>query len=61
GRDVREIPPASLATIAGVTLSPAHLVAMAAAAHAASTELPADPLEPVSADTTRLSSGGGPC
>ncbi len=61
GRDVRAIPPASLATIAGVTLSPAHLVAMAAAAHAASTELPADPLEPAPADTTRLSSGGGPC
>ena len=61
GRDVRAIPPASLATIAGVTLSPAHLVAMAAAAHTASTELPADPLEPVPADTTRLSSGGGPC
>jgi hypothetical protein len=61
GRDVRTIPAASLAAIAGVTLSPAHWEAMAAAAHAASTELPADPLEPTPTDTTALSAGGGPC
>ena len=61
GRDVRTIPSTSLAPIAGVTLSPAQLGAMAAAAHEASVELPDDPLEPAPADTTRLSPGGGPC
>ena len=61
GRDVRTIPSASLPAIAGVTLAPAHWEAMTSAAHAASTGLPADPDAPVPADTTRLSSGGGPC
>jgi hypothetical protein len=61
GRDVRTIPTASLSSVADVALSPANLEALKAAAHAASAELPADPLDPLPADTTRLSSGGGPC
>jgi hypothetical protein len=61
GRDVRSIPTAALAAIAGVPLAPARLEAVAAAAHAASIELPADPSEPVPTDTTKMSAGGGPC
>jgi hypothetical protein len=61
GRDVRTISTASLSSVADVALSPANLEALKAAAHAASAELPADPLDPVPADTTRLSSGGGTC
>jgi hypothetical protein len=61
GRDVRSIPVAALATVSGVPLAPARVVAMAAAAHAASTDLPADPSAPVPPDTTRASAGGGPC
>jgi hypothetical protein len=61
GRDVRSIPSSALATIAGVPLAPARLEAMATAAHAASTELPTDPLEPILVDTTIVSASGGPC
>jgi hypothetical protein len=61
GQDVRRIPAAALAGIPGVTLSPAQLEALAAAAHTASVELPADPSQPIPADTTRLSPTGGPC
>ena len=61
GRDVRRIPAAALARIAPVSLASARLEVMAAAAHRASTELPADPTEPVPADTTLISPGRGPC
>ncbi len=61
GRDVRSIPAAALAPIPGVSLSPARLDAMKAAAHAASANSPADPPIAAPADTTNLSSGGGPC
>ena len=61
GRDVRNIPAAALAAIPGVPLAPARIVAMAAAAHAASSDLPTDPSTPAPADTTRVSDGGGPC
>lgn len=61
GRDVRIIPVAALATITGVPLAPARIDAMAAAANAASIDLPADPSAPVPPDTTRVSAGGGPC
>ena len=61
GRDVRRIPPAALARIAAVSLGSTQLEAMAAAAHRASTELPADPNQPVPADTTQISPSGGPC
>lgn len=61
GQDVRSIPAAALAPIAGVQLTPARLDAMAAAAHEASAGLPADPSKPAPPDTTVVSSGGGPC
>jgi hypothetical protein len=61
GRDVRTIPSSALSPIAGVPLSRAQLEAMAEAAHAASIGLPADPLQPVPADTTHISTSGGPC
>ena len=61
GRDVRDISAAALARIAPVSLASPRLEAMAAAAHRASTELPADPDQPVPADTTHISPSGGPC
>lgn len=61
GRDVRSIPVESLAILETVRLTPAQLRAMAAAAHLASTSLPADSPTPVPADTTIVSGGGGPC
>lgn len=61
GRDVRSIPTASLATIPGLRLTAARIAALAAAAHAAGSELPADPPTPAPPDTTIISVGGGPC
>ena len=61
GRDVRNIPSAAIAAIAGVPLTPAGIDALASAAHAAAAMLPADPSTPAPPDTTRLSPGGGPC
>jgi hypothetical protein len=61
GRDVRSIPTGALAAMLPVPLAPGRLEAMAAAAHAASTELAADPTAPIPPDTTRVSVGGGPC
>jgi hypothetical protein len=61
GTDVRTIPSSALSTIAGVSLARAQLEAMAEAAHAASVELPADPVDPLPADTTNISTSGGPC
>jgi hypothetical protein len=61
GRDVRSIPQAALAAIPGLPLTPDRSDALAAAAHMASIELPADPSTPVPPDTTRMSAGGGPC
>jgi hypothetical protein len=59
GGDVSAIPPEALQPIAG--LDAAQVRTLAAAAHAASREWPADPAEPVPADTTKLSAAGGPC
>jgi hypothetical protein len=61
GTDVRTIPAAALSTIAGVSLARGQLEAMAEAAHAASVELPVDPVDPVPTDTTNISTSGGPC
>lgn len=61
GRDVRSIPAGALSAMLPVPIAPGRLEAMAAAAHAASTELAADPPAPVPPDTTRVSAGGGPC
>jgi hypothetical protein len=61
GRDVREIPAAALATLSASPLSTVRLQRLAAAAHAAAVSLPPDPADPVPADTSRVSSGGGPC
>ncbi|HEY8258296.1 MAG TPA: hypothetical protein VIG08_11640 [Gemmatimonadales bacterium] len=61
GRDARDIPAAALATIPGISLSPPRLNAMTAHAHAASSDLPADPATPAPTDTTKISPGGGPC
>jgi hypothetical protein len=44
-----------------VPLTPDRIDALAAAAHMASIELPADPSTPAPTDTTRVSVGGGPC
>jgi hypothetical protein len=60
GGDVTAIPPESLKrTAADLTL--ARLRTLAVAAHAASREWPADPEVPAPADTTKVSSPGGPC
>jgi hypothetical protein len=59
GGDVTAIAPGALAPIAGLTASQARTIA--AAAHAASREWPADPTEPAPADTTHRSPGAGPC
>ena len=40
---------------------PARLEVLATAAHAAATSLPPDPAQPIPADTSRVSPGGGPC
>lgn len=61
GRDVRTIAPEALATLPAPPLPVSGMRALAAAAHAASAELPPDPPEPAPADTTRPSTGGGPC
>jgi hypothetical protein len=61
GRDVRTIPVELLAALPGVDLGRSQLRAMVAAAHMASTSLPADPPTPAPADTTKVSGGGGPC
>jgi hypothetical protein len=61
GRDVREIPVSALTSLSAVPLTPARLQLLATAAHAAATSLPPDSATPVPADTTHLSSGGGPC
>ena len=61
GTDVRTIPSSALSTIPGVSLGRAQLETMTEAAHAASAELPADPVDPVPADTTNISTSGGPC
>jgi hypothetical protein len=61
GRDVREIPAAALAALSAPPLGTARLQVLAAAAHAAAVSLPPDPADPVPADTSRASSGGGPC
>jgi hypothetical protein len=60
GGDATAIAPEALQPIAdGLTL--ARLRTLAAAAHAASREWPADPADPAPADTTKISPGGGPC
>ena len=59
--DVRSIPGAALAAISGVPLIPERIDALAAAAHMASIELPADPSTPAPTDATRMAVGGGPC
>ena len=62
GRDVRGIPVESLRKIqAAAALQSSQIEALAAAAHQASTRLPADPPTPASADTTHVSTTGGPC
>jgi hypothetical protein len=59
GGDVTAIAPEALALLAGLTAAQART--LAAAAHAAAREWPADPAGAAPADTTRLSSAGGPC
>lgn len=61
GRDVRTVPLESLTSIPGLQLRPSQLRSMAEAAHGASVGLPADSPTPIPADTTKVSSGGGPC
>jgi len=61
GRDVREIPAAVLATLAMPSLGAGRLQLLATAAHAAAVSLPPDPTQPIPADPSRVSPGGGPC
>ncbi len=61
GRDVRDIPVESLRNLPAVGLTAAQVRLLAEAAHAASESWPADSPTPVPADTTKGSSGGGPC
>jgi hypothetical protein len=61
GRDVRQIPTAALALHLTPTPTTRRLEVLATAAHAAATSLPPDPAQPVPADTSRVSPGGGPC
>jgi hypothetical protein len=61
GRDVRRIPLESLATLPGLELRPSQLQVLANAAHGASASLPPDSPAPALPDTTKVSSGGGPC
>ena len=61
GRDVREIPVADLAALSTPALSSGRIEVLATAAHAAATSLPPDPVQPIPADTNRVSEGGGPC
>ncbi len=61
GMDVRTIATEPLATLPGVGLSPAQIRALAAAAHSASESQPVDSAIPAPADTTVVSSEGGPC
>jgi hypothetical protein len=58
---VREIPTAALAPLSTPTLTSGRLEVLATAAHAAAISLPPDPAQPVPADTSRVSEGGGPC
>ena len=61
GRDVREISVTALATLLEPRLTPSRLQLLATAAHAAAVSLPPGPTQPTAADTSRVSSGGGPC
>jgi hypothetical protein len=61
GRDVRDIPVESLASITATRLTTTQVRVLVAAAHAASESWPADSPTPVPVDTTRPSGGGGPC
>lgn len=61
GGDVRDIPVEALARIPAGGISADLARTLAAAAHAASSGLPADTDTPLPADTTRVSPGGGPC
>jgi hypothetical protein len=61
GRDVRTLSPGLLRPIGPSTLSTAGIQALASAAHKASAAWPSDPMEPAPADTTHVSSTGGPC
>jgi hypothetical protein len=61
GSDVRDIDVGKLQAIGSTRLPADRIRTLAAAAHAASTERPPDPTTPVPADTTSLSTGGGPC
>jgi hypothetical protein len=58
GRDVREIP---AATLSAASLTAGRVQILLTAAHAASASLPPDPTQPVPADTSRISPFGGPC
>ena len=60
GHDVSTIAPESLRPIAR-GLTTAQLRTLAAAAHAASREWPADPVRSEPPDTTRVSPSGGRC
>jgi hypothetical protein len=61
GRDVRDIPPESLATLTATGLTTTQVRMLTAAAHTASERWPADSPTPVPVDTTKPSAGGGPC
>ena len=61
GSDVRDLAVGELQAIGSTGLTADRIRTLAAAAHAASTEWPPDPATPVPADTTNLSTGGGPC
>jgi len=61
GRDVRDLSPASLASLSSPPLGPGVLQLLGASAHAAVESLPPDPPAPSPPDTSRVSPGGGPC
>jgi hypothetical protein len=61
GRDVRSVPPESLLKRLTMPLTSEQVRVLEAAAHEASQEQPNYPSTPVPADTTVVSSGGGPC
>ena len=61
GRDVHEIPIDRVRAIGGAGLTTAQTTILLDAAHTASAEFPADPPTPAPADTTHVSTTGGPC
>jgi hypothetical protein len=61
GRDVRAIRADAIRAIVSQGLGVGQIDILTAAAHDASVSLPADPTAPTPADTTQVSTSGGPC